>query len=320
MTNNNKIKNNKKYNNRINNKTNNKLTYKKNAKLAHKKYNKKTFKKLNCAPGIISEYTCYDKKTLNKLKELWNNNHPDDLIVTNNYKKLWEELKEKLSYMCNNELCWINSKLSNENIDRQILKNRFAPFHPTTWNINKNTWLSSTDIIKVMNGYEKIYKNFNFIGPSPIDFDKKFDNNTCVFSDICNFNIKKFLNKNINIIAFIFNTDPHYKSGSHWIALYLDINKKFIFFFDSTGDKIPIQIKKLCDRIIEQCREININLKYDDNYNYNHQQSDTECGMYCLYFIISLLTGKRNPEYFKNKKIKDDYVEKFRKIYFNEPQ
>ena len=279
----------------------------------------KKFKKLNCAPGIRGEYTCYEKKTLDKLKSIWNTNHPDDLINTDNSKKMWEELKEKFSNVCNNELCWINNKLTKENIDKQILKNRFAPFHPITWNTKKNTWLSSTDIIKVMKGYEKIYPNFTFIGPSPIDFDKKFHDNVCVYNDICNFHIKKFLKKNIDKFGFIFNTDPHYKSGSHWIALYLDIPKNILFFFDSTGDKIPQQVKKLCDRIIEQGKELDINLEYDDNHNHNHQKTDTECGMYCLYFIITLLTGKHNSDYFKTKHVSDDFVEKFRKIYFNEP-
>ena len=55
---------------------------------------------------------------------------------------------------------------------------------------NPYAWLNSDDIIKVMNQYEKKYKNFKFIGPSPIDFqDKKFYGN-CVWEELCNFSIK----------------------------------------------------------------------------------------------------------------------------------
>lgn len=286
----------------------------------NKKKNTKKFRKLNCAPGISNEISCYSKNNLENLKLLWNSNHPDDLITSKNYKELWESLKYKFSNVCNHELCWINNKLLKEKIDKRILKHRFAPFHPTSWNIDKNTWLSSSDIIKVLKGYETLYPNFNFIGPSPIDFDKKLESNICVYNDLCNIEIKKFLKKNIDKIGFIFNTDPHYKSGSHWIALFLDIPKNIIFFFDSTGDPIPNQVKKLCNRIIEQGKELDIKLKYDDNLNHNHQKSNTECGVFCLYFIISLLTEKHNTNYFKTKNINDDYIEKFRKIYFNQPE
>ena len=36
---------------------------------------------------------------------------------------------------------------------------------------NKNTWLNSLDISRVMKQYEDNYKNFRFLGPSPIDFN-----------------------------------------------------------------------------------------------------------------------------------------------------
>ena len=168
--------------------------------------------------------------------------------------------------------------------------------------------------------YEDKYKNFNFIGPSPIDFDNKLKySNTCVYNSLCNFELKKYINNNINIIGFIFNLDPHYKSGSHWVALYLDCNKKIIYYFDSNGELIPNEIKKLSDKIINQAKEMNINIKYKDNYKTIHQQSNTECGMYCLYFIITLLTGTHTFDYFNKNIINDNKVEKFRKIYFNEP-
>ena len=41
--------------------------------------------------------------------------------------------------------------------------------------------------------------------------------------------------KSLNKIGIIFNTDPHNKSGSHWISLFIDVKKKIICFFDSVG-------------------------------------------------------------------------------------
>ena len=48
-----------------------------------------------------------------------------------------------------------------------------------------------------------------------------------------------------------------------------------------------------------------------------HQYQDTECGIYALYFTISLLEEKHKPQYFLTHRITDNTMKKFRKIYFN---
>ena len=58
-------------------------------------------------------------------------------------------------------------------------------------------------------------------------------------------------------------------------------------------------------------------MKISNNHNFNHQKTNTECGMYCLYFIISLLSNKHDFDYFNTKQISDKHVERFRNIYFN---
>jgi hypothetical protein len=96
----------------------------------------------------------------------------------------------------------------------------------------------------------------------------------------------------------------------------------------SVGDKIPKEIKKLVDRLKVHCRELEtpIELEEYDNYKVEHQKENSECGMYSLFFIITLLTGKINnipiksPEekidLFRKPRIPDNYVSKFRTIYF----
>ena len=38
--------------------------------------------------------------------------------------------------------------------------------------------------------YEEKYPYFAFIGPSPIDFDKKLIGGDCVWEELCNFNLQ----------------------------------------------------------------------------------------------------------------------------------
>ena len=77
---------------------------------------------------------------------------------------------------------------------------------------------------------------------------------------------------------------------------------------------------KLVNRIIKQGEQLNpkIKFKFDENYPIEHQYGDTECGIYSLYFIIHMLEDKINSNYLKTHILKDKYIEKFRKIYFNE--
>ena len=47
----------------------------------------------------------------------------------------------------------------------------------------------------------------------------------------------------------IFNLDPHDKPGSHWVALYSDVDKGGVYYFDSYGIDTPKEVKVLMDRL-----------------------------------------------------------------------
>jgi hypothetical protein len=47
-----------------------------------------------------------------------------------------------------------------------------------------------------------------------------------------------------------------------------------------------------------------------------HQRKNTECGIYSIYFITSLLENK-DPEYFVNERITDDEMFSLRDKFFN---
>ena len=126
-----------------------------------------------------------------------------------------------------------------------------------------------------------------------------------------------YLANNIEKIGMIFNLDKHYQKGSHWVSMFLDIPNRRLFYFDSAGKKQPPEIKALCEKIKKQATKLNIDITFDSNENIEHQIGNTECGMYCLYFIISLLNKKHNIDYFKKHLIRDKLVRKFRTIYFN---
>lgn len=280
----------------------------------------KTLKKVNCGPSVngkVKSYTCYSDASLMKLRDYWNRRHPDNLITSNNSREIWTELRDNMSDVCDKESCWLRQKFISNNLDKELTQYTFAPKSPESWKKNKNEWLSSLEIEKVMKQYEKAYPNFVFIGPSPIDFDTIQMYGECVWEELCKFDLKEYLKEGKTKIGIVFNTDPHYKDGSHWIAMFIDVKKKYIFFFDSNGDPPDKQIVDFQNRVATQGRELGINLDITGNYPKEHQLGDTECGMYVLYFIVELLTERKNIEYFKTNTIRDDAMEQLRVEYFN---
>jgi len=306
-----------------------KTTKQKKRVTKNKKYggnNKKNktikLKKVNCSPkpkNEINDFTCYTNETLYRLRDLWNARHPDSKIKSNSPKEIHNMLSDYLSNVCNKESCWLKQQNDFGKIESDATDS-FAPESPTEWKKNPNEWLSSVDIMKVMKQYEKAYKCFDFIGPSPIDFDTKKLYGECVWEELCNFNLKEQLKSGKTKIGMIFNTDPHNKPGQHWISMFINIKRKKIFFFDSTGEKAPPQIMKLVNRIREQGLNLNpkINFKFDSNEGIEHQDGNTECGVYSLYFIVHMLEDKVTEHYLKTHILRDDYINKFRNIYFND--
>jgi len=288
--------------------------YKQKKSKLTKKKSQKQFKNLNCSPTKKLSYTCFSPSSLLKLKHEWNKDNPDKKINTNNTYEIWQGLKYYMSNTCNNEKCWLKQDFISDNLDNSLTKYTFAPNAPPIWKKNPNEWLNSNDLINVMKQYEKKYTNFKFIGPSPIDFDKKKMFGQCVWNDLCNFNLKNLLYKGITKIGIILNTDPHYLSGSHWICIFINMDKEYIYYFDSNADITPPQVRKFLDKVSNQAKLLNINIKKYINTT-EHQKGDTECGMYVLYIIIILLTTNKKP-YF-NKRIPDKEVERLRKIFFN---
>lgn len=308
---------------------------------------KNDFQKMNCSPSInknkkinkkiISEDSCFTPEILMKILAKYNEKNSDQPILEKNPKEIWLALKNRLS--CKKEECWLN-QLDDESMKMHIKKNIFAPTHPPDWNRNPDEWLSNFDIADVAKQYEVSHPEFIMIGPTTIDFDARplEMDGKCVLEDLCNFSLERFISKKKSKIGIVFNLDKHDQSGSHWVSMYIDIKNKFIFFFDSADTGIPNEIwtdsesdKPLVNRIIKQGLEMKqpINFTFYNNNGITHQRGNTECGMYSLFFIITMLTGKtpftkgilsmkKRRDLFLKSKINDNIVFQYRKLYFND--
>jgi hypothetical protein len=289
--------------------------------------NLKKTKKMKCNPAMdkmqtVTDHSCLTKDALKKIAH----NHK----METNYKnpgEIWNQLYARLYSKCHgNERCWLNDL---PNKEKELLDKLFKPQKPKEWSKNPNTWLNNIDIEKVLHQYEEKTPFFKLLGPTPIDFDKVVSKpKTCVENSLCHFELSHYLKKGVTKIGIVFNTDPHTKGGSHWISLFIDLQDKFMMFFDSTGNKMPPEVNTFMERVQTQANKIGMTLNVYHNHNVEHQQGGSECGMYTLFFIITMLIGqtefhpqKMNAQqkvdlFLKNFEIPDEYVQKYRDVYF----
>ena len=284
---------------------------------------KPDFERLKCGPVQQHYFTCFDNDTLHKLRDGWNARHPDARIETNDPKEIWTALKHRFGHMCRNEACWMKQLAGNE-FNVRIAKDdaTFAPEAPKSWIRDPDEWLSSEEIERVMKQYEDKFPAFEFLGPSPSDYSAPKLAGVCVWEELCNFNLKKYVDSGTHQIGVVFNTDPHTEDGAHWVSLFINVdgtNRKnnYVFFFDSTGDRPQKEIQTFIDTVMQQGNSLGIKFKYYENRK-QHQKRNTECGMYALFMIVNLIEGTRTPqEFMRGVRIPDSYMLEFRKEYFN---
>ena len=80
-------------------------------KSVRKKGTKKIItRKDKCAPknpGETLDFTCYTKKSLMHMKDLWNARHPDGKITATDPYTIWVQLGDNMKNTCNRESCWM---------------------------------------------------------------------------------------------------------------------------------------------------------------------------------------------------------------------
>jgi len=318
---------------------------------------RRTVKKMNCGPAVKGRTahfdTCYTPDALIKIKNAYNKGKSkDQRISTKNPHKIWTELRDRLT-QCSSEDCWLK-EIKDPKARSQLDDIIFAPDKPEEWKTNKNEWLSNFDIENVLKQYQITHRDFKLLGPSSIDYDTKLpeENGKCVWEDLCRLSLGDLKAHGKTKLGIVFNLDTHDKPGSHWVSMFVDLEHSIIFYYDSALNPTPREVIRLKDEIVKQGLDLSPPIRFRFIKNrHSHQKTNTECGMYSLFFTITMLTGEitnslqtfkpigtRGGEYgmgpsenrgstklsldqrldlFNNRNIPDHYVETLRGVYFN---
>ena len=301
---------------------------------------KKEDEEKKCAPSKkYTEDSCFTIESLTKMAEAYNKQIKDgkikekEIVINNDKKSLVKQLTERLKGVCDNQICWLKQDFIKQMNDKEINDETFRPLGPQ----GKFTWLNTTNIDEIMGQYEEQYPEFVFLGAVPIDFDK------LEYLGIRDLDFDDLITKNKKTkIGIVFKFDEHWQSGSHWVAMFVDLLKNQVYYFDSYGTRPKKRIRNLVNRIAKWCYHRNVLNKKDklensitehsfmmpskSNYiekelkhiKYNktrHQFKNSECGVYSVNFILRLLKGEDFEDICKNI-TSDDEVNKCRKVYF----
>ena len=227
--------------------------------------------------------TCLDNDMLRRIAKAYNKYcRMEKIPVHSSGQEIWNRLKQEFYDVCRNaEWCWMKQDFIQKHPELyRLLDSYYMPEGPAY----SRDWLSTIHIDQVMERYEKIHPDFKFYGPVPIDFKQ-------LFPELYTLQIKKLLNQGVNKIGFVFNLDPGHKNGSHWVSLFIHIDKGVINFFDSYGTcPAPKEILDYIQYFINQFRKEGYQPQIGCNSN-RHQYENYDCGVYCISFLLLSIQG-----------------------------
>lgn len=216
----------------------------------------------------------------------------------NTFDKLYDEYIE-----CRDEMCLLDKLIENTNdkkkeIIKEIKKKSYKPLIPEDWLVCERKkchtkWLTNKNIYQIIENYEDAYSNFMYLGTFMINFQKydcksiekwTFEPDNVPFS--------KYEKMGVNCLGMVLNTAKKGHKGEHWIALFIfwRNGKGEINFFDSYGmnAKIPDEVLDVMKKIQDCGHKYGIRFTCQSSKK-RHQKKNSECGVYCLYFIIHSL-------------------------------
>ncbi len=202
---------------------------------------------------------------------------------------------------CDTDRCILEkSGLGREEIQK-LEKEFLRPKMPDEWKNDPDKWLDTTNIENVLKQYEEVRPDFKFVGAIPIDFSAPDPyasgaekGKKCLYDETCKMNLDTLKRGGKKYIGFVFNLDPHFRNGSHWVSMMLDMARRECNFFDSYGYEPHPLISRLMKSFKIQDPGLNL------NYNARRFQfGESECGMYSIYFIATMLGGERFKKFVK---------------------
>lgn len=230
-------------------------------------------------------------------------NKRDIVDIADRLRTKPRRIKKKLACEKSKTLdeCLVSTDVINRKDFKDIFNRIYAPVQPR----DKRGFLSMKGITQFWRQREQRHPNFSYIGTVNIDY-MRYDNPVKYLRSLLKrkkassypgYRVTRHVRNHVGdsrkthlegqCWGVIFNTDIHGNKGKHWIALWIDVKRKFITFFDSLAKMRPRSVYRLiCD----------INRFYGSQFiitSFSDEAIQTQkftCGYHCINFLLRKLT------------------------------
>jgi hypothetical protein len=271
-----------------------------------------------CALDIPGNVCSTDETIQAMGKHLQKNNI--DITMLKTAKDIVDATKKVLR--CTTEECVLtNSQFVKEEI-RSIINDsmdRIKPEGPS----NSTQLLNNENIDNVHKKLTKRHKGFYHMNFQMIDFAGEKDSSgewavkkgqTISPTQLGKIDMAQdVLGKGFKTFGVVMNTDFRTGGGIHWFSLFCDFRTSpfTVEYFNSSGNKPMRQIQDWLIKTEENLKSAGHKAKVVILSGVVHQYSETECGLYSIYYIWNRLNGVPALN-FQEKKVTDDMMYKFR--------
>ena len=202
------------------------------------------------------------------------------------------------------------SALGEKTVLEEINTN-FKPPGPTDWSLFNN--FVEDNVMRHLHNWDKTFIGLDV---NLMDFESYGGSLTRLsFTDDCIFyNGNQY--KTFGCVLNTMKMSGDLTKIGHWVALFGDFRNpqaKTIEYFNSSGRSAPPELWSWMQKTaksINNCIPLNVS-------NIQHQKSETECGIYSVYYITARVCGICYKK-FRETNISDERVNKFRKNMFND--
>jgi hypothetical protein len=186
---------------------------------------------------------------------------------------------------------------------RKIKENRMKPYGPR----DNTALLNNYNIDEVLDMYtDKImdfhhinFRMIDFAQTEPDEFNKLYRDGESpekIKSSLLTFLDPNFFRGQKKCMGVVLNTDIHTNGGKHWFALFFDFRNPAIItleYFNSSGN-IPMEevheyLVKFQRKVLKEYPKSQCTIERVSSIQL--QNSQTECGVYSCYFVISRAEG-----------------------------
>lgn len=234
-------------------------------------------------------------------------------------KEKVDNLKKK--YNCHDESCVLEKNISIKIAGRPVVEHELETKFKVKGPKNTTALLSNYDIDKSMQLWTTEFKDFYPCHFAMMDFARTQEDFETI--DLCELFTKRARDGHYKrLFACVLNTDVSTGPGKHWVSCVVDardIKNILILYYNSAGNPPPEPVVRWMERRRKELAGLDANAGGDVEIipvtRVRHQNSNTECGVYSLYFVRCMVEGQSYKMFFDNI-ITDAAMTSFRKLLF----